>query len=63
MSNGRHALYLTDEKLAIFEAEAGSEVRLDVPLVNVIHESHDVRLIFSSHLQVLIPTFRKTAGK
>ena len=42
MSTGRHALHLTDEKLGIFNAEAGSEVRLDVPLVSVIHESHDV---------------------
>jgi hypothetical protein len=40
MSTGRHALHLSDEKHAIFHAEAGREVRLDVPLVNVVHESH-----------------------
>jgi len=50
MANGRHALHLTDEKLAIFEAEAGSQVRLDVPLVNVIHESHDVEWLWPQRI-------------
>ena len=50
MSNGRHALHLSDEKLAIFHAESGSEVRLDVPLVNVIHESHDVRWLWRDRI-------------
>jgi hypothetical protein len=32
MNTGRHALHLTDDQLAIFQAESGNEVRLDSPL-------------------------------
>lgn len=50
MSTGRHALYLADEERAIFHAEAGRDVRLDVPLVNVVHESHDVRWLWQDRI-------------
>ncbi|HEY2252990.1 MAG TPA: AAA family ATPase [Planctomycetaceae bacterium] len=50
MITGRHELHLTDEKMAIFHAEAGNQVRLDVPLVGVVHESHDVRWLWRDRI-------------
>ncbi len=50
MITGRHELHLTDEEKAIFEAEAGNDVRLDVPLVGALHESHDVQWLWQDRI-------------
>src|SRR5436190_3827310 len=50
MSTGRHTLYLTDEKSAIFAAEAGSDVRFDVPMVGVVHETQEVRWLWRDRI-------------
>ena len=42
MSSNRHALYLEDEENSFFQAEAGREVRTDVPLVEVVRNARDV---------------------
>ena len=50
MNTGRHALHLTDDQLAIFHAEAGQDVHVDVPLVSVVHESQDVRWLWQDRI-------------
>ena len=42
MSSSRHALYLDDEENSFFQAEAGREVRIDVPLVDVVRGANDL---------------------
>ena len=42
MASGRHALRLTDDQHSFFQAEAGSDVRLDVPMAAVVRNAHDV---------------------
>ena len=42
MGSSRHALHLDDEENSVFQAEAGRDVRTDVPLVDVVRNVQDL---------------------
>ncbi len=52
MNNARHALYLTDEKLSLFEARAGGGVRIDHPFLRDVRDAHDLSWLWENRIPI-----------
>src|SRR5437868_11776096 len=56
MGGCRHALYLEDEENSLFQAEAGRELRIDVPLVDVVRGDNDLRWLWRDRVPLGLVT-------